>query len=702
MSGARGTIAPGGCRKLGAGRGAMLRRAAPDIHVPARARHEEMCMHSTRAGNAWRIAALMSMMFGCGESEVQRLGTDERVEHERRLVRMQSRAAEQSEGEYERSEGADEGRMGKEDRRSSGQYAMKSPDGDAAGSRDQAIQAARSAGILGNLSQGSYSGGTLGQNESSADVSSGLEFGGSGKNTIGTGRYGTIGHGAGSGSGYGRGSRAAYARVYGTASATASGTGGYPGHQQNNESYKDYGINPMIAVAEDKVSTFSIDVDTASYSIARRKIQGGELPPPEAVRVEEFLNYFNYEYPESQGDQPLAVHMDAAPSPFGKPAGKPAGNSVDNNRYLMRVGVQARKLSNRERKPVNLVFLVDVSGSMDSADKIGLAKRSLGILVNNLRDGDSVALVTYAGSVRVVLEPTRLERKGKILDAINSLYAGGSTSMGSGIELAYELAARNLGPGVESRVIVLSDGDANVGNTSHQEILKTISGHVKEGVTLSTIGFGMGNYKDVMMEQLANRGNGNYYYIDDIAQARRVFQEQLGSMLEMVAKDVKIQVEFDAAVVTHYRLIGYENRDIADRDFRDDRVDAGEVGAGHAVTALYEIALAGEARAPLAVVRVRAKEPRGESAREWVHRFDLDHLYPTFAGASRDFRFATAVMGAAEILRQNEYASSLSLSQVIEIAEGAIGKGERDRREFVRVMRKVQPRLAAVARAARK
>jgi Ca-activated chloride channel family protein len=241
-----------------------------------------------------------------------------------------------------------------------------------------------------------------------------------------------------------------------------------------------------------------------------------------------------------------------------------------------------------------------------------------------------------------------------------------------------------------------------VGQTSHEEILKTISGHVKEGVTLSTIGFGTGNYKDVMMEQLANKGNGNYYYIDDITQARRVFQEQLGSMLEVVAKDVKIQVEFDPAVVTHYRLIGYENRDVADRDFRNDRVDAGEVGAGHSVTALYEIALAGEARAPLAVVRVRAKEPRGESAREWVHGFDLDHLYPAFAGAPRDFRFATAVMGAAEILRQNEYASSLGMSQVIDIAEGATGRGERDRREFVRIMRKVQPRLAVVARAARK
>jgi Ca-activated chloride channel family protein len=674
LPGAPGTIASGGCRKLRAGRGAMLRRAAPDIHVPAQARHEEMCMHSTRARNAWRLAALMSVMVGCSENEVERLGTDQKAGREERLVRMHDRAAVESEREAEESGGIEEGRMGKkEDRRSAGQYALKSANADPAMSREQAIQAARSAGLLG-------------VRESSASSSSGFGFGGSGSGTIGAGRYGTIGHGAGHGAGYGTGSGAAY------------GVGGYPGLQENTESYKDYGINPMIAVAEDMVSTFSIDVDTASYSIARRKILDGALPPPEAVRVEEFINYFNYEYPEPQDDRPLAVHMDAAPSPFGKLSDKGRGN----NRYLMRVGVQARKLSKRERKPVNLVFLVDVSGSMDSADKLGLARRSLGILVDNLRDGDSVALVTYAGSVRVVLEPTSLARKRKILDAIDGLYAGGSTSMGSGIELAYELAARNLGPGVESRVIVLSDGDANVGDTSHEEILKTIAGQVKEGVTLSTIGFGMGNYKDVMMEQLANKGNGNYYYIDDIVQARRVFQEQLGSMLEVVAKDVKIQVEFDPAVVTHYRLIGYENRDIADRDFRNDRVDAGEVGAGHSVTALYEIALAGKARAPLAAVRVRAKTPRGESAREWVHGFDRDHLYPTFAGASRDFRFATAVMGAAEILRQNEYASSMSMSQVIDIAEGATGKDERDRREFARLMRKVQPRLAVVARAARK
>jgi Ca-activated chloride channel family protein len=641
-------------------------------------------MHRTTARNAWPLAALICMMIGgCSEDEVQRYRAN--AESNARLTWVQDSAQElagkmagEEDGE-EDGAGAtamalDEGRMGPS-RREAGQYAVRSSRGDAASARQRAVETARNAGVLGvkdsadpssGLDDGEVYGGLI-ENEGVFGVGPG----GGGWGTIGAGRYGTIGHGSGTGAGYG------------------AGYGVYNSLAQNTESYKDYGVNRMTAVAEDKVSTFSIDVDTASYSMARRKILDGALPPPASVRVEEFINYFKYEYADPQGDKPLAVHMDAAPSPFTKALGK--------NRYLMRVGVQAKKPSIRERKAMNLVFLVDVSGSMDSPDKLGLAKQSLRILTSNLRDGDSVALVTYAGSVRVVLEPTRLERKRDILAAIDSLYAGGSTSMGSGIELAYQMAARKLGPDMESRVIVLSDGDANVGRTSHEDILKTISGNVKEGVTLSTIGFGMGNYKDVMMEQLANKGNGNYYYIDDIVQARRVFQEQLGSMLEVVAQDVKIQVEFDPEVVTHYRLIGYENRDIADRDFRNDRVDAGEVGAGHSVTALYEIALAGKVEAPLAVVRVRAKKPRGEKAREWVEGFDLDHLHASFADAPRDLRFATAVMGAAEILRGNEYASSWSLKKVIELGRGAAGD-DRDRVEFVRLMGEVQPRLARVAR----
>ena len=282
-----------------------------------------------------------------------------------------------------------------------------------------------------------------------------------------------------------------------------------PGHigiandnDQNSEDYQNYGTNPMVDTSEDHLSTFAIDVDTASYAIARRKINEGHVPPANAVRVEEFVNYFKYEYAGPTNGAPFAVHMDMAPSPFSR------------GKNILRVGVQGKKLAISERKPSHLVFLVDVSGSMSSPDKLGLAKRALRVLVDNLKDSDTVALVTYAGNTRVVLEPTGVSNKATIMSAIEDLTSGGSTAMASGIELSYQLAAKNLSSKSESRVIVLSDGDANVGKTNHKDILGMISGKVKEGVTLTTIGFGMGNYKDTMMEQLANKGNGNYFYVD--------------------------------------------------------------------------------------------------------------------------------------------------------------------------------------------
>ncbi len=454
---------------------------------------------------------------------------------------------------------------------------------------------------------------------------------------------------------------------------------GFDDEGGNTEAYQNYGVNPMIATAEDHLSTFAIDVDTASYAIARRKILSGQLPPPASVRVEEFVNYFKYDYPAPTDGAPFAVYMDAAPSP------------LTDGRHILRVGVQGKKLSLRERKPANLVFLVDVSGSMSSPDKLDLAKRALRILVDNLKDGDTVAMVTYAGNTRVVLEPTGLEKKAEIVSALEDLNAGGSTAMASGIELAYQLAERNLAPNTVSRVIVLSDGDANVGKTSHAEILATIAGHVKEGVTLSTVGFGMGNYKDTMMEQLADKGNGNYAYIDSLSQAKRVFQEQLGGTLEVIAKDVKIQVDFDPEAVTKYRLVGYENRDIADRDFRNDKVDAGEIGAGHTVTAIYEVELAKASNRPLATVRIRAKKPRGHKATEQAFRFDRDRLAPSFAAASTDFRFATAVMATAELLRGSEHAKKWKVSQILRIARDANPDDRAERQEFVSLLEKLEP-----------
>lgn len=454
---------------------------------------------------------------------------------------------------------------------------------------------------------------------------------------------------------------------------------------RTGEGYRNYGVNPFTTAAEDRLSTFSIDVDTASYTIARRKILEGQMPPKDSVRVEEFLNYFKYDLPAPAKD-PFAVHLDAAPSPF------------DAGRVLLRVALQGRKMTLSERKSAHVVFLVDVSGSMQSPDKLPLAKKALRILVDNLRDGDTVALVTYAGGVREVLPPTGLEKKAEIHAAIESLTAGGSTAMSDGLALAYRQAAKTLSPGSSSRVIILSDGDANVGATGQEEMFKTIAGQVKEGVTLSVCGFGMGNYKDDTMEQLADKGNGNYFYVDSLMQARRVFQEQLGGTLEVIAQDVKLQVEFDPAAVRRYRLVGYENRHIADRDFRNDKVDAGEIGSGHSVTAMYELELAPDADGrSLATVRVRAKKPRGVTADEWAFPMKPAALAKSFTGASSDFRFATAVMGAAEIFRRSPTAAGWSLKQVEEIARGATPGGNAERAEFLHLLDKSQNVVGSVA-----
>ncbi len=477
----------------------------------------------------------------------------------------------------------------------------------------------------------------------------------------------------------------------GAVAATAPMPPGHMDQGTSGEDYTNYGVNGMTDAAVDHLSTFAIDVDTASYAIARRKIIEGALPPAAAVRVEEFVNYFKYDYAGPTGDLPFAVHMDAAPSPFAAPS--------DRGRHLLRIGVQAKQLANSERKPAHLVFLVDVSGSMSSPDKLGLAKRALRILVDNLRDGDTVALVTYAGNTRVVLEPTGLGDKARIVGAIEDLTSGGSTAMESGLQLAYGLAAKKLSKDSVSRVIVLSDGDANVGNSSHEQILETIGGFVKEGVTLSTVGVGMGNYKDTMMEQLANKGNGNYFYIDGLSQAKRVFQEQLGGTLEVVAKDVKVQVDFDPKVVKKYRLVGYENRDIADADFRNDRVDAGEIGAGHTVTAIYEVELAdAKPAAPLAIVRLRHKAPAGTKATENAFVFDAAHLHGSFEAAPADFRFATAVASGAELLRGSEYASRYTMDDVIRIARAANPGDTPERNEFIELMSSARP--LTIARAA--
>ncbi|MBW2453507.1 MAG: von Willebrand factor type A domain-containing protein [Deltaproteobacteria bacterium] len=457
-----------------------------------------------------------------------------------------------------------------------------------------------------------------------------------------------------------------------------------PVEPQGTEQYTDYGVNPAVDPAKDPLSTFAIDVDTASYTIARSKLTSSQLPPFQAVRTEEFLNYFNYGYAGPQG-KPFAVHLHAAPSPY------------QTGHHILRVGVQAKQLSRAERTNVHLVYLVDTSGSMRRPNKLGLAKKSLKLLTKELKPGDTVAICTYAGSTRVVLPPTGANQRQTILSAIDQLSAGGGTAMSSGMEMAYELAQRTQVKGHISRVVVLSDGDANIGRSNHQAILQRI-GHFKDqGITLSTVGFGRGNYKDTMMEQLANKGDGNYAYIDTEAEARRAFGEQLNGMLEVVARDVKIQVEFDPRVVRTYRLIGYENRDVADRDFRNDQVDAGEIGAGHNVTALYDVVLKAQpsgTRTPV-IVRLRHKQPLGSNkATEMAVQLKPHQVSASFAAAPKSLRFATAVAGFAEVLRKSPHASTWSLDTVERIAREA-SWGQAEQRELVELVGRARRLLPA-------
>ncbi|MBX3207757.1 MAG: von Willebrand factor type A domain-containing protein [Labilithrix sp.] len=452
------------------------------------------------------------------------------------------------------------------------------------------------------------------------------------------------------------------------------------------EHHADYGVNPFVETQRDRLSTFSIDVDTASYSFARRKlVQEDTLPPAASVRAEEFLNSFDYGYPtpDAQEKVPFNVHFAAAPSPFAE------------GRHIVRIGAQAKRVSIQERQPVHLVYLVDVSGSMSSPERLPLAKKSLALLTDTLKPGDTVALCTYAGSTRVVLEPTGIEHRAKILSGIASLDAGGGTAMSSGVQMAYDLASKTLVKGHLNRVVVLSDGDANIGDSSHEQILKTIEQHKNKGITLSTVGFGSGNYKDMMMEQLADKGDGNYTYIDSEDEARKVFTEQVDGLLQVVARDVKIQVEFDPSIVRRYRLIGYENRDIADRDFRNDKVDAGEVGSGHSVTALYDVELVNPkqiAASPL-VVRMRHKPAKNalhggsDEAIESAFAMPASAIHASFEEAPESYRFAVAVGGFAEVLRKSPHAASVPLENVERIA-AASTQGRRERVELVGLVQK--------------
>jgi Ca-activated chloride channel family protein len=444
---------------------------------------------------------------------------------------------------------------------------------------------------------------------------------------------------------------------------------------QNTEHYTNYGVNGFTDASQDNLSTFAVDVDTASYTMVRRKLREGYLPPSASVRVEEFVNYFPYEYARPERGAPFSVDFEAAPSPY---------NSLNT---LVRVGVQGKKVTFDERKSVHLTFLVDVSGSMQSSDKMGLVRKTLKMLTEELEDGDTVAIATYAGRTSVVLPPTPISQAPTILRALDSLRAGGSTAMGAGIDLAYAQADAAFVDGAVNRVIVCSDGDANVGQTSHEVLSQKIRGFAEKGITLTTVGFGNGNYKDTMMERLANDGDGNYYYIDSEREARRVFVDKLTGTLEVIAKDVKIQVEWDEDDVLAYRLVGYENRDVADRDFRNDAVDAGEIGAGHQVTAIYEVALKDNPSGSIATVHVRNKAP-GPDAPAVERSFELsaEDIRGTFAATSRQFRIATAATGFAELLRHSPHMQEVSFRDVEAIARGAMRSEYAEDRELVELI----------------
>ncbi len=415
--------------------------------------------------------------------------------------------------------------------------------------------------------------------------------------------------------------------------------------------FEEYGVNPFIDVEDDNLSTFAMDVDTGSYTLMRNYLNDGHLPPSESVRVEEYVNYFDQQYPSPEHDA-FAIHLEGSPAPYG-----------ENERYsLMRVGIQGYEANPLARPDATLIFVIDVSGSMDQGNRLGLVKESLRMLLDNLRPTDRVGLVVYGSHGRVVLEPTAVESRRAIMSAIDELRPEGSTNVEEGLMLAYDLAARYARPGQINRLIVASDGVGNVGNTVAEAILQ----HAEEGIQLSTFGYGMGNYNDVMMEQLADQGDGSYAYIDSMQEAERVFETQLMGTLFTIAKDAKIQVEFNSEVVERYRLLGYENRDVADEDFRNDEVDAGEVGAGHSVTALYEVKFAEDAdpNAVAMTVHVRYIQPNTDAAMELEQTITQAEFAPSFVETSPRFQLTAVVAEYAEILRDSYWAQENTLTSI--------------------------------------
>ncbi|MDR0869309.1 MAG: VWA domain-containing protein [Planctomycetaceae bacterium] len=465
------------------------------------------------------------------------------------------------------------------------------------------------------------------------------------------------------------------------------------------EAYKQFTENDFLPVKVGEFSTFSIDVDTAAYSAMRRFVNGGQKPPADAVRLEEYINYFRYNYAPPTDGKPFAVHTDVATCPW------------ETKHLLVCIGIKGKEYSTEERPPLNLVFLIDTSGSMSSSLRLPLVKRGLTELVEMLQPKDRVAIVTYAGSSRVALPSVSGQEKQAILDSLESLNAGGSTAGAEGIKTAYETARKYYDKNAQNRVVLCTDGDFNVGVTDNGQLEKIIGDEAKSGVFLTILGFGMGNYKDDRLKTLSMRGNGNYGYIDSIEECRKLLVEGLSGTLFAIAKDVKIQVDFNPAKVSGYRLLGYENRKLRDEDFHNDKIDAGEIGAGHTVTALYEIVPVGvdlpgkvdksryesdkepEALPPgsykeeLLFVKLRYKELKEDKSKLLEYPVkSIDEPVPVKPDSDASFAAAVALYGM--LLRDSRYSGNGDWKMVKELAEPAAGE-DRYRKEFLQLLEKV-------------
>ncbi|MFN3381678.1 MAG: vWA domain-containing protein, partial [Runella zeae] len=465
--------------------------------------------------------------------------------------------------------------------------------------------------------------------------------------------------------------------------------------EPSTEEYGSIGENVFHNTQQNPLTTFSIDVDRASYSNVRRMLNLGQFPQRDAVRIEEMINYFDYQYPQPKGEHPLALKTELSESPWNP------------GLQLLQIGLQAQTIPADNLPASNLVFLIDVSGSMNTANKLPLVKEAFKLLVNQLRPQDHVAIVVYAGAAGAVLPSTSGQQKATIKDALDKLSAGGSTAGGEGITLAYQIAQEHFIKDGNNRVILATDGDFNVGVSSEGELQKLIEEKRKSGIFLSVLGFGMGNYKDNKMETLADKGNGNYAYIDNLQEAQKVFVHEFGGTLFTVAKDVKLQLEFNPKFVKGYRLIGYENRMLQNEDFHDDKKDAGEMGSGHSVTALYEIIPNGveskylkqvdelkyQKTSPtqnnsdeVLTIKLRYKKPESEVSR--LFQTGVSNRPIAFQKASADFRFAAAVAEWGLLLRNSDFKGNANHEQIIEIAQKALSyDGEGYRAEFVRLVK---------------